>query len=1090
MNNNRLMKRLLTSAALLLCSMAMLAQFTGTVTDEQGVQYTANDDETTCYVSGHASEYSSSIVIPESYEGRSVTSIGGGAFWGCRGLTSITLPERLASIGGRAFRLCTSLTSITLPDGLTSIGSDAFSGCTSLTSITLPDGLTSIGEGAFAGCSGLTSITLSERLTSIGDYAFNGCSGLTSISLPQGLTSIGGYAFNGCSGLTSITFPNGLSSIGNSAFQNCSSLASIMLPAGLTSIGNSVFRDCSSLASIMLPAGLTSIGNSAFYGCSSLASIMLPDGLTSIGNFAFYGCSGLTSITLSERLTSIGDYAFERCTGLTSLTLPDGLSSIGNSAFTDCSSLASIMLPAGLTSIGNSAFYGCSGLTSLTLPDGLTSIGNDAFRDCSSLASIMLPDGLTSIGNSVFQDCSRLASIMLPAGLTSIGNSAFSNCSGLTSISFPDGLTSIGNSAFYGCSGLTSISLPDGLTSIGNSAFYGCSGLTSISFPDGLASIGDGAFSRCTGLTSLTLPDSLSSIGNSVFQDCSSLASIMLPAGLTSIGNNAFSNCSRLTSINIPESLKVIGSDAFSGCLDLWEVDYASMESLCNITFGNFYSNPICYHVHCPLYINGNEVTDVIIPEGVSSIRNYTFCHNIFNSITIPKSVTSIGRYAFGWNQASVFVMRREPAPIESSANVEGWEYAFDNSNASLYVPLGCKAAYEAADVWKDFKEIVELNLDNYLYANEVTIRPGGKKTIALQLDDVKTLIAGEFRLQLPVGFSIEKDENGYLKAELVSERDNHHSFEATDEGNGRYHFLCYSGQNRAFKGDSGDFIKLTIVADEDVEENSYSAEVNDIIFSDENEQQVDIDNSTFNISVVDYVPGDANHDGLLNVMDIVKVVGKIMGNPTSDFFFAAADIDDNSKVNVMDLVNLVEIIMNTASQAPAMTAFDQTAAISGGLDLFKADEKTITMNVTGATNHIAAQFYVSLSGKAVLNDVVSDKAHKTEFTRLDDGRYLVMVYSGSNATFKDDCPIKLQVSSDCSAMIEDVVFIDADNAPVAFEAAELGNTQGIMSIGASFEQPADIYSVSGKLIKRGATSTLGLTKGVYVVNNEKIIVK
>ena len=548
------------------------------------------------------------------------------------------------------------------------------------------------------------------------------------------------------------------------------------------------------------------------------------------------------------------------------------------------------------------------------------------------------------------------------------------------------------------------------------------------------------------GCETTVIPSNISSIGTYAFFDCTGLTSISLPDGLTKIGNYAFDHCTGLTSVTIPSSLTSIGGYAFFDCTGL---------------------------------------TSISLPDGLTKIENYAFGHCTgLTSVTIPSSLTSIGGYAFYDcnGLTSVYVKRREPVSIESSV--------FTNYNATLYVPLGCKAAYEAADVWKDFKEIVEQNLDNYLYANEVTIRPGGKKTIAIQLDDVKTLIAGEFRLQLPAGFSIEKDEDGYLKAELVSERDNHHSFEATDEGNGRYHFLCYSGQNRAFKGDSGDFIKLTIVADEDVEENSYSAEVKDIVFSDESEQQVDIDNSTFKIFVIDYVPGDANHDGLLNVMDIVKVVGKIMGNPTSDFFFAAADIDDNSKVNVMDLVNLVEIIMNTASHAPAMTAFDQTAAIYGGLDIFKADEKTITMNVTGATNHIAAQFYVSLSGKAVLNDVVSDKAHKTEFIRLDDGRYMVMVYSGSNATFKDDCPIKLQVSSDCSAMIEDVVFIDADNAPVAFEAAELGNTQGIMSIGASFEQPADIYSVSGKLIKRGATSTLGLTKGVYVVNNEKIIVK
>ena len=123
------MKRLLTLAALLLCSIAMLAQFTGTVTDEQGVKYTANNDETTCYVSGHASEYSSSIVIPESYEGRNVTIIESRAFYGCTDLTSITLPEGLTSIGDDAFTRCSGLTSITLPDGLSSIGNYAFSLC-------------------------------------------------------------------------------------------------------------------------------------------------------------------------------------------------------------------------------------------------------------------------------------------------------------------------------------------------------------------------------------------------------------------------------------------------------------------------------------------------------------------------------------------------------------------------------------------------------------------------------------------------------------------------------------------------------------------------------------------------------------------------------------------------------------------------------------------------------------------------------------------------------------------------------------------------------------------------------------------------
>ncbi|MEL3899817.1 MAG: leucine-rich repeat domain-containing protein [Treponema phagedenis] len=151
------------------------------------------------------------IIIPEG-----VTKINGGdrsgAFSGCSGLTSLTLPDGLTSIGINAFVDCSGLTSIDLSacTKLTSIGFGAFRGCSGLTSITLPDGLTSIEYDTFSGCSGLTSIDLSActKLTSIGNGAFYDCSGLTSITLPDGLTSIGHYAFAGCSKLTSVTFTN------------------------------------------------------------------------------------------------------------------------------------------------------------------------------------------------------------------------------------------------------------------------------------------------------------------------------------------------------------------------------------------------------------------------------------------------------------------------------------------------------------------------------------------------------------------------------------------------------------------------------------------------------------------------------------------------------------------------------------------------------------------------------------------------------------------------------------------------------------------------------------------------------------------
>ena len=215
-------------------------------------------------------------------------------------------------IGDRAFYGCSGLTSLTLPAGITKIGDDAFASCSGLTSLTLPAGITKIGSWAFCNCSGLTSLTLPAGITSIGSFAFEHCSGLTSLTLPDGITSIGDGAFSGCSGLTNLTLPAGITEIGYSAFYGCSGLTSLTLPDGITSIGNATFKGCSGLTSLTLPAGITKIGGGAFYGCSGLTSLTLPDGITEIVSFAFYGCSGLTSIYVyAEKVPNIDSHVFE-----------------------------------------------------------------------------------------------------------------------------------------------------------------------------------------------------------------------------------------------------------------------------------------------------------------------------------------------------------------------------------------------------------------------------------------------------------------------------------------------------------------------------------------------------------------------------------------------------------------------------------------------------------------------------------------------------------------------------------------------------------------------------------------------------------
>ena len=269
----------------------------------------------------------SSVVIPETYNGKPVTAIGDSAFRACTGLNVIVIPDSVTSIGSYAFAACDSLTSIEIPDSVTKIGDNAFWACSSLASIEIPDSVTEISDSAFANCESLTSVEIPDGVTTIGKWAFSHCESLTSVEMPDGVTTIGYGAFSYCTSLTSVEIPDSVTMLGDYAFSHCRALKELYFNATAMDYLNSynyVFYHAGNIK-VVIGANVTQVPSYLFCPSTStpsaspkITSVEFEEGSVceAIGYFAFYSCSTLASVVIPDSVTSIGSYAFANCDGL------------------------------------------------------------------------------------------------------------------------------------------------------------------------------------------------------------------------------------------------------------------------------------------------------------------------------------------------------------------------------------------------------------------------------------------------------------------------------------------------------------------------------------------------------------------------------------------------------------------------------------------------------------------------------------------------------------------------------------------------------------------------------------------------------
>ena len=692
-----------------------------------------------------------SVKIPES-----VKYLGSGAFSGCKSLEKIELHDNFEYIGWDCFYGTAWYNS--LPDGAVYVGKIfyTYKGRTlENTHLDIKEGtigLTSVGDW----CAGITSINFPNSLISINSgaglnytawyekqpdgpvyagkvlYGYKGdMPSNTEIVIKEGTKGIAGQAFFLEEELVGVTLPESLEAIGYQAFYGCSNLSGAMiLPGGVTFVDDEAFSGCKSLDKIInlssmelnyayvknIPGGVIQ-GDYVFsnvydepileeYIGKENWNVVLPNscyGKEYVLSTAFKGREDIYNVTISNGVKRIGDRAFEGCTNLSYVEFPYSVRTIGEEAFKDCEYLYSITFSWGLENIGKGAFFGCYNIQSICIDD-LYSWCNIKFEDELSNPMMYSYSGQLYINNM------PVTYLEIPYGVTEIKPYSFAGCSNVSSISIPETVTTIGDYAFE-YSGFSYVQIPNSVVNIGKRAFENCWQLTYVMIPNSVKNIGEGAFANCQGLTDvLYLPEGLETIEDYTFETCWQLTEVVIPSSVKHIGRWAFSNCFGLEKLVVPESLETVGKSAFAGAgnggdyfydVQINEVSINDFSAWCNIDFENENSNPL----QNSIFLNGEYEANVIIPDGVEEIKKYAFyiCSPLV-SVKIPQSVTEIGDYAF-WkceHLREIYCESDEPAAIGDKV--------FDDYSATLYVPLGSKERYQAADNWSNFENIAEMD--------------------------------------------------------------------------------------------------------------------------------------------------------------------------------------------------------------------------------------------------------------------------------------------------------------------------------------------------------------------------------------------
>jgi hypothetical protein len=375
---------------------------------------------------------------------------------------------------------------------------------------------------------------------------------------------------------------------------------------------------------------------------------------------------------------------------------------VARMAFNGNEIIETVHFPTHLAKIGSWSFQNCASLQSVEIPEGCE-VDSMAFGQCISLANVTIGEEAKLNYGAFYKDVA-LTSVTIPATVTALGRYCFNECTNLKHVTMQgDYMSFIG----YGCfmkSGIEELNLPATVDQIEACLAYDCSSLKSITLPTNLETVPAQAFTMCTSISSVYLPENYTKLGQESFYMNSSLTSINLE-NITEFPRMCLVQCVNLAiNLEMNDNTTYIGEQAFArGAIK--SVKTGSKTT----TIDNF------------AFLEDAGLKKVTLLEGLQTIGRWAFAGVGAEKIVIPSTVTRVDGGAFvnsnGINSGlrTLVCLATTPPSMENPGDLVN-----DYSIVTLYVPDASIEAYQAAEYWKKFTNVLPVSeLPN---VEEVTI--------------------------------------------------------------------------------------------------------------------------------------------------------------------------------------------------------------------------------------------------------------------------------------------------------------------------------------------------------------------------------